>query len=265
MELGGEVIELLLQRCDGVGEVGSTASTRHVSKSPEAMVLGVDVRRIASIIQPLLLLLQSREPIPKLIQRPRNMTILRIAIEVETLSPLALQQRELDVVSQQVELIRVGHDGADNQASERAMGVSSLIQNKRGREGNGLVRLPRNDGTGQGWEILRVVRSIAMMLGVFASYRTGYSARLQRRGDDGPEVDRDGLCAKNLYSELARYFLSNCTPEASRSFQDGNCLFRSFASSMGGLELQQHYAVDWQFCWITSSLSSSIVHRTIHA
>lgn len=64
----------------------------------------------ARLPQARLFLLQSGEAGAKLVERARQVAILGVAVEVEALCPLALQQRQLDVVGQQEELARLGHD-----------------------------------------------------------------------------------------------------------------------------------------------------------
>jgi hypothetical protein len=68
-----------------------------------------NVRRIAGFAQTLLLLAESGQAVAELIKRAGNMAILRVAFNVETLCALPLEQRELDVVREEKELICARH------------------------------------------------------------------------------------------------------------------------------------------------------------
>lgn len=64
---------------------------------------------IASLPQPGFLPPEPLEPLAKLLERPRDVPVLRAALEAQRLRALALEERELDVVGEEVELVRVRH------------------------------------------------------------------------------------------------------------------------------------------------------------
>jgi hypothetical protein len=66
---------------------------------------------VAGLIKMVLLLPQGGEAIAELVQGAGDVAILGVAVELEALRALALEQRELDVVGQEKQLVRIGHGG----------------------------------------------------------------------------------------------------------------------------------------------------------
>lgn len=73
-----------------------------------------NIRRVSLLLEPSLLLLQGSDAIAELVERTGNMAVLRVvavAIEVEGLGTLALQQRQLDMVGEEEQLVWIRHGG----------------------------------------------------------------------------------------------------------------------------------------------------------
>jgi hypothetical protein len=69
------------------------------------------VRLIAGFFQPQLLLLEGLESFPELIERARDVAVLRVPPEIQRLCALLLEQRQLDVVGEEEQRVGVRHDG----------------------------------------------------------------------------------------------------------------------------------------------------------
>lgn len=70
---------------------------------------GEDVRVVAGFAQAHFFLRKSLEPFSELVERTRDMAILRVLGEVESFGTLSLEQGEFDVVGEQEESVGIGH------------------------------------------------------------------------------------------------------------------------------------------------------------
>lgn len=75
---------------------------------------------ISALLQFILLRLKSFQAGAKLLQRPRQMAILAIAVEPKALGPLPLQQGQLYVVGEEEELLGAAHLGGGALVSRAA-------------------------------------------------------------------------------------------------------------------------------------------------
>lgn len=89
----------------------------HLAPSRTARGDGEPIRSVALFLEPSLLLLQGSDAVAELIERPGDVAILGVTtiapviVEVQALGALTLQQRQLDVVGEQEELVRIRHGG----------------------------------------------------------------------------------------------------------------------------------------------------------
>lgn len=97
------------------------------------------VRGVALLLEPGLVLLQGSDAIAELIERPGDVAILQVTaivtavVEVQGLGALALQQRQLDVVGEQEELVRIRHGGGRDEV------VCRIIRGGDASDGWGLM------------------------------------------------------------------------------------------------------------------------------
>lgn len=73
-----------------------------------------NVRFIAGFLQPLLLLLKALEAFAELVERARDVAVLRVATQVQGPGTLLLKERQLDVVGEEEERVGIRHGDARN-------------------------------------------------------------------------------------------------------------------------------------------------------